>query len=173
MTLSSGPRTNGAFPKTGCEPSTSWSRTGISSSWVTATRVSPRSYGLYPYQSRIPHTSNVYQSLGIAQVRWTPDGSLHPGTEPLRWESTAFNLDEQAATLRFYYDNPSGARSPGAIQPTLRVKSGRALGRGTIPTHGVTPGKLPTSELSAATSVVAFGPLPASWAGHHHPSRAG
>ena len=50
-----------------------------------ATRVSPRSYGLYPYQSRIPHTSNVYQSLGIAQVRWTPDGSLHPGTEPLRW----------------------------------------------------------------------------------------
>lgn len=75
------------------------------------TRVSSRWYGLYPYQSRIPGTSSVYQSLGIAQVRWIPDGSLNPGTEPLRWESTAFNLDEQAATLRFYYDNPSGARS--------------------------------------------------------------
>lgn len=76
-----------------------------------ATSVSPSSYGLYPYQSRIPHTSKVYQSLGITQVRWTPDGSLHPGTDPLRWESTAFNVDEQAATLRFYYDNPSGART--------------------------------------------------------------
>jgi hypothetical protein len=76
-----------------------------------STRVSPRWYALYPYQSRVPHTSNAYQSLGITQVRWTPDGSLHPGTEPLRWESTAFNIDEQAATLRFYFDNPSGART--------------------------------------------------------------
>ena len=76
-----------------------------------ATGVSSRWYALYPYQSRIPHTRKVYQSLGIAQVRWRPDGSLNPGTEPLRWESTAFNLDEQAATLRFYYDNPAGARS--------------------------------------------------------------
>jgi hypothetical protein len=76
-----------------------------------ATSVSSQWYSRYPYQSRIPHTSKVYQSLGIAQVRWRPDGSLNPGTEPLRWESTAFNLDEQAATLRFYYDNPSGARA--------------------------------------------------------------
>lgn len=75
------------------------------------TTVSSRWYDLYPYQSRIPHTSNVYQSLGITQVRWAPDGSLGAGTEPLRWESTAFNVDEQAATIRFYYDNPSGARS--------------------------------------------------------------
>lgn len=75
------------------------------------TKVSSRWYPLYPYQSRIPHTSNVYQSLGITQVRWAPDGSLGAGTEPLRWESTAFNVDEQAATIRFYYDNPSGSRS--------------------------------------------------------------
>lgn len=74
------------------------------------TRVSSRWYHVYPYQSRISHTSNVYQSLGITQVRWAPDGSLGAGTEPLRWESTAFNVDEQAATIRFYYDNPSGAR---------------------------------------------------------------
>ena len=75
------------------------------------TQVSARWYDLYPYQSRVPDTSNVYQSLGITQVRWAPDGSLQPGTEPLRWESTAFNVDDQAATVRFYYDNPSGARS--------------------------------------------------------------
>jgi hypothetical protein len=76
-----------------------------------ATPVSSRWYRLYPYQTRIPTTSSVYQSLGIAQVKWIPDGSVGPGTEPLRWESTAFNVDEQAARVRFYYDNPSGARA--------------------------------------------------------------
>ena len=75
------------------------------------TTVSSNWYHLYPYHSRIPNTSDVYQSLGIAQVRWIPDGSLEPGSEPLRWKSTAFNIDGQAAKVRFYYDNPSGARS--------------------------------------------------------------
>ena len=99
---------------------------GISENWLRAeyvvesywnqfnlgddTKVSSGWYDLYPYQSRIPHSSNVDQSLGITQVRWAPDGSFPPGTEPLRWESTAFNIDEQASTIRFYYDNPSGAR---------------------------------------------------------------
>jgi hypothetical protein len=92
------------------------------------TRVSPRWYDLYPDQSRIPHTSNVYQSLGIAQVRWTPNGSLGPGTEPLRWESTAFNLDEQAARLRFYYDNPSGARSSWGDQTYAPCEKWRSIG---------------------------------------------
>jgi hypothetical protein len=73
--------------------------------------VSSRWYGLYPSQARVPHSQRVYQSLGITQVKWIPDGSVGPGTEPLRWESTAFNLDYQAATVRFYYDNPQGARS--------------------------------------------------------------
>jgi hypothetical protein len=68
-------------------------------------------YRLYPSQSRVPHSSGVYQSLGITQVRWAPDGSLHPGTEPLRWLSTSFNVDYQAATVRFYYDNPQGSRT--------------------------------------------------------------
>ncbi len=68
-------------------------------------------YHRYPSQSRVSHTPGVYQSLGITQLRWAPDGSLHPGTEPLRWSSTAFNVDYQAATLRFYYDNPQGSRS--------------------------------------------------------------
>jgi hypothetical protein len=73
--------------------------------------VSPRWYALYPPQSRIPGTRDVYQSLGITQVKWIPDGSVGAGTEPLRWKSTAFNVDYQAATIRFYYDNPSGTRS--------------------------------------------------------------
>lgn len=65
----------------------------------------------YPSQARLQGTHDVLQSMGIAQVRWSPDGALNAGTEPLRWLSTAFNIDWQAATLRFYYDNPSGSRS--------------------------------------------------------------
>ena len=75
-----------------------------------STPVSAPWYGQYPAPDRVPHTLNVYQSLGITQVRWAPDGSLHPGTEPLRWLSTAFNVDYQAATVRFYYDNPQETR---------------------------------------------------------------
>jgi hypothetical protein len=75
------------------------------------TSVSPGWYALYPFQSRVPHSSDVYPSLGITQVKWIPNGAAGPGTEPLRWESTAFNIDDQAAMVRFYYDNPSGARS--------------------------------------------------------------
>jgi hypothetical protein len=69
-------------------------------------------YPLYPIQSRAPGSStDVYESLGITQEKWHPDGSVGDGTEPLRWKSTAFNIDFQASTLRFYYDNPQGARS--------------------------------------------------------------
>jgi hypothetical protein len=76
-----------------------------------AAPVSARWYKLYPPQARVPGTRSVYQSLGITQVKWIPNGAVGPGTEPLRWKSTAFNLDYQAATVRLYYDNPGGARS--------------------------------------------------------------
>jgi len=76
-----------------------------------ATQVSGAWYGKYRPADRIPGTHSVYQSLGITQVRWAPGGALHPGTEPLRWLSTAFNIDYQAATVRFYYDNPQRTRS--------------------------------------------------------------
>jgi hypothetical protein len=46
--------------------------------------------------------------MGIAQIKWKPDGSQWPGTEPLRWRSTAFNIDFQAATLRYYFDGLCG-----------------------------------------------------------------
>jgi hypothetical protein len=58
---------------------------------------------LYPAQSRIDSDS-VYESLGITQIKWRPDGSLHPGTEPLRWKTTAFNVDYWGASIRYYYD---------------------------------------------------------------------
>jgi hypothetical protein len=73
--------------------------------------VSQAQYTAYPFQSRVPGTLNVYQSLGITQERWAPDGSVGVGAEPLRWESEAFNLDYQASVVRFFYDDPDGARS--------------------------------------------------------------
>jgi hypothetical protein len=73
--------------------------------------VSPSQYRQYPLQSRVPRHLEVFQSLGITQVRWDPQGHVGAGTEPLRWESMAFNVDYQAAMVRFYYDNPNGARS--------------------------------------------------------------
>jgi len=72
--------------------------------------VSAAWYAQYPKQSQLGN-NEVFQSLGITQVKWAPDGSVGAGTEPLRWESTAFNVDYQAATIRFYFDNPDGARS--------------------------------------------------------------
>lgn len=69
-------------------------RATVSSSW----------YGLYPATARISASSDVYESMGIAQIKWRPDGSDGAGTEPLRWKSTAFNLDYYAASVRYFYD---------------------------------------------------------------------
>jgi chitodextrinase len=73
--------------------------------------VTPAIYNEYPPQARVPSTDEVYQSMGITGEKWIPDTSVGLGTEPLRWESTAFNIDYQAAAIRFYYDNPDGLRS--------------------------------------------------------------
>jgi hypothetical protein len=73
--------------------------------------VTPAVYSEYPPQARVAGTDEVYQSMGITQIKWNPNGSVGAGTEPLRWESTAFNVDYQAATLRFYFDDPDGLRS--------------------------------------------------------------
>jgi hypothetical protein len=66
----------------------------------------------YPAYSRYSSTQ-VYQSLGISQVKWNhPDANnAGIGTEPLRWKSTAFNVDYELSMVRFYFDNPKGARS--------------------------------------------------------------
>jgi hypothetical protein len=68
------------------------------------TTVAPALYAQYPPQAQVPGTSDAFQSMGLMQVRWVPDGSLNPGTEPLRWKSTAFNVDVYGAIVRYYYD---------------------------------------------------------------------
>jgi hypothetical protein len=78
--------------------------------------VGARNVTRYPPQSREKgsggnYTGYVWQSLGITQVKWGPDGSQSAGTEPLRWKSTSFNVDYEAATVRFYYDDPQGQRA--------------------------------------------------------------
>ncbi|HYF28239.1 MAG TPA: hypothetical protein VD931_21020 [Baekduia sp.] len=75
---------------------------------------------MYPSQARIAGTSDVYESMGLTQVKWRPDGSMHTGTEPLRWQSTAFNVDYQASVVRYYYDDPNGARSNWGNDPGYR-----------------------------------------------------
>jgi hypothetical protein len=74
-------------------------------------------FSRYPELARLA-PGRVYQSLGVAQVKWIPDGSVGAGTEPLRWRSTAFNLDFYAATVRYYYDGLCGwcTRGYGAGQ---------------------------------------------------------
>lgn len=79
-------------------------RATVSSSWYT----------LYPARAQIVGTNEVYQSMGISQVKWRPDGTgAVPGSEPLRWESTAFALDLYAAKVRFFYDGHCTWCSPG------------------------------------------------------------
>jgi hypothetical protein len=90
--------------------------------------VGPHWYSLYPLQARIPHSRSVYQSLGITQVKWIPDGSVGPGTEPLRWQSTSFNIDYQAATVRFYFDNPRGARSSWGDSSYIPCQAWNSIG---------------------------------------------
>ena len=70
-------------------------------------------YRRYPGSSRVAGTHSVYESLGISQEKWLPDGSVGAGTEPLRWKSTAFNLDYYAATIRYYYDGDCSWCSAG------------------------------------------------------------
>ena len=62
---------------------------------------------LYPAHSRIDATT-VYESLGISQIKWRVAhnglNEMNPGTEPLRWRSTAFVLDYYGASIRYYFD---------------------------------------------------------------------
>jgi hypothetical protein len=73
--------------------------------------VTPEVYLQHPPQARIPSTNDVYQSLGFMQVQWTPDGSLGPGSDPLRYLSTPFNIDYACSFIRFHLDDPLGHRT--------------------------------------------------------------
>jgi hypothetical protein len=59
--------------------------------------------GLYPTLAVIDSDS-VWESLGIAQIRWRHTVPWNPGVEPLRWQSTAFALDYSQALIRYYFD---------------------------------------------------------------------
>jgi len=90
---------------------TDWIRAQISveSYWRQTERgdiatVDARTVRQYPSFARIAGSARVYQSVGITGEKWLPDGTIGAGTERLRWDSTAFNLDYYAATLRYYYD---------------------------------------------------------------------
>jgi hypothetical protein len=71
---------------------------------------SPAARARFPAFS-CPTRRQCYESLGISQIKWRPDRTSSAGTEPLRWTSTAFNADYQAATVRLYYDDPRHVRS--------------------------------------------------------------
>jgi hypothetical protein len=58
---------------------------------------------LYPTLAVIDADS-VWESLGIAQIRWRHTVPWNPGVEPLRWQSTGFALDYSQALIRYYYD---------------------------------------------------------------------
>jgi hypothetical protein len=57
----------------------------------------------YPALAAIDADS-VWESLGIAQIRWRHTVPFNPGVEPLRWQSTGFALDYSQALIRYYYD---------------------------------------------------------------------
>ena len=105
--------------------------------------VDPSWYDDYPPAARVSGTDNqVYETMGISQIKWTPDNQINPGTEPLRWESTAFAADYEAATLRFYFDNPGGL---AAKQLTSNYQAGEAwdsLGGWYEPTPWLNSGQL-------------------------------
>jgi hypothetical protein len=86
-----------------------WSQTDLSDPAV----VSSSWYARYPAQARTPGTRTVYETMGISQVKWRPDGSVDAGTEPLRWQSTAFALDFYAAEVRYFYDGRCKWCAPG------------------------------------------------------------
>jgi hypothetical protein len=58
---------------------------------------------LYP-ELAVIDADSVWESLGIAQIRWRHSVPWNPGVEPLRWQSTGFALDYSQALIRYYYD---------------------------------------------------------------------
>ena len=66
----------------------------------------------YPAPAVIDATS-VWESLGIAQIRWRHTVPWNPGVEPLRWRSTAFALDYSQALVRYYFDGACDWCGPG------------------------------------------------------------
>jgi hypothetical protein len=80
----------------------------MESGWSMLQKGDRRDWGtpvasLYPALAVIDSDS-VWESLGIAQIRWRHTVPWNPGVEPLRWQSTAFALDYSQALIRYYFD---------------------------------------------------------------------
>jgi hypothetical protein len=59
--------------------------------------------GRYPKLAVLDRDS-VWESLGIAQIRWRHTVPWNAGVEPLRWKSTGFAMDYSQALIRYYFD---------------------------------------------------------------------
>lgn len=106
--------------------------------------VTPALYAKYPPEARVPGSLSVYQSLGITQVRWDPQGDF--GAEAIRCagsppRSTSTNRRRWCASSM---TTRTGPAAPGAIKPTCLVSSGTASEDGSHPTRGLTPARLIT-----------------------------
>ena len=68
--------------------------------------VTAAQFAQYPPAAQIDATAlTVYQSMGIMQCRWDClPYEVNASVEPLRWKSTAFNLDYYAHYVRWLYD---------------------------------------------------------------------
>jgi hypothetical protein len=73
----------------------------------------------YPPQFRVSAPGcatacEAYETTSIAGIKWTPPalGNIDPGTEPLRWKSTAFAIDDYASHLRYFFDGLCGWCKP-------------------------------------------------------------
>jgi hypothetical protein len=80
----------------------------VESSWSMRQK-GDRRHWRTPVSDRYPapavidaHT--VWESLGIAQLRWRHTVPWNPGIKRLRWKSTGFALDYSQALVRYYYD---------------------------------------------------------------------
>jgi hypothetical protein len=86
-------------------------------------QVSAEWLALYPPIALLPD-DEVYETTGIAGVKWTPGpNGIGPGTEPLRWKSTAFNMDYQASVVRYYYGDCFSCRHWPGYTPGQRWNS--------------------------------------------------
>ncbi len=85
-----------------CYGESNWKQSHV----TDARHVSKTWYRAYPPQARIggSNEEEVYESMGITSLKWMPEGLEPPGTEPLRWKSTAFNLDFLGSQFRYYYN---------------------------------------------------------------------
>ncbi|HSW48432.1 MAG TPA: Ig-like domain-containing protein [Candidatus Saccharimonadales bacterium] len=92
-------------------------------------------YTSEPIQSKMsapafanPPYPQVYESLGITQLKWRPNRTGASGTEPIRWKSTAFNIDYQASAVRFYFDDPGGKRTSWGDTSYVRCQDWNSIG---------------------------------------------